>query len=221
MQIMTRKILYLGLDPTHYESQGDVTHFPAIRIVPRPVNSPDIQQALQAWGDVTHVLFTSKTAVKVFHGAFQDVLPDCPLTDKHVSAVGQVTALTLENFGCHANIIAQEETAEGLVEALSKIDLRDACVLLPRSSRGRHTLPSFLEKQGTQHLLCDLYDTVTNTQDLPPSLDTFDEIVFTSPSTVQAFTEIFGTIPTHTTLKSQGPITAAQLRQRSNAVSET
>jgi uroporphyrinogen-III synthase len=45
-----------------------------------------------------------------------------------------------------------------------------------------------------------------------PNLAAFDEIVFTSPSTIEAFLAIFGALPRDKILTPVGPVTEAALR---------
>jgi uroporphyrinogen-III synthase len=56
-----------------------------------------------------------------------------------------------------------------------------------------------------------LYDTVTQKLEPKPDLNHVQEIVFTSPSTVLAFLEIFGALPKGKKLIAIGPITQQQL----------
>jgi uroporphyrinogen-III synthase len=58
---------------------------------------------------------------------------------------------------------------------------------------------------------CDLYDTVSQEICPKPDLDQVDEIVFTSPSTVKAFVEIFGGLPRGKKCLAIGPITQQAL----------
>jgi uroporphyrinogen-III synthase len=57
----------------------------------------------------------------------------------------------------------------------------------------------------------DLYETVAQRVEPVPDLRLFDEIVFTSPSTVDAFFEIFGHIPSGKKIVAIGPVTADRL----------
>jgi uroporphyrinogen-III synthase len=61
--------------------------------------------------------------------------------------------------------------------------------------------------------VCDLYDTVPQKLEPIPDLNAIDEIVFTSPSTVRAFVEIFRHIPQDKTLTCLGPITQEELQK--------
>src|SRR5271168_4113695 len=64
-----RTILYLGTDPEcflHASPPCKLIHYPVIAIVPRSIDDPAIQKAYHALGRYTHLIFTSKNAVRVF-----------------------------------------------------------------------------------------------------------------------------------------------------------
>lgn len=153
------------------------------------------------------MIFTSKNAVAIF---FQTV-GKIGLSGKAIVAIGQSTASRLALEGCLPTHIAQEETQEGIITLLRPMDLKEAYILLPHSALARHTLENFFLERGIRHQMCDLYDTVAQKIEPVPDLNTIDEIVFTSPSTVRAFVEIFSHIPHNKKLTCLGPITKEEL----------
>ncbi len=76
----------------------------------------------------------------------------------------------------------------------------------------RSVLLAFFQERKIRFVACDLYDTVTQKLEPVPDLKTIDEIVFTSPSTVRGFLEIFGHLPQDKRWHAIGPITARALR---------
>jgi uroporphyrinogen-III synthase len=209
-----RTTLYLGTDPTQFESegraQGHLIHYPIIKIVPRTADHPEIKQAFDAMGEYTHLLFTSKNAVKVFFENFKG----SDLKSKTVIAIGQVTAAHLAAQGLLPQFTAEEETQEGVVKLLETLDLKDAYFFLPRSSLSRPVLVHFFESRNVRFVACDLYDTVTQELLPRPDLEKVDEIIFTSPSTVKAFMEIFKKLPAGKKLLAVGPVTQEALKQQ-------
>jgi uroporphyrinogen-III synthase len=205
-----KTILYLGTDPTQFESQnrpsGHLIHYPVIKIVPRALESPELKQAYDEFEAYTHLLFTSKNAVKVFFGHL------CPnLSAKITIAIGEVTAAHLRVQGVQPQFIAQDETQEGVIQLLNQLDLNNAYFFMPRSSLSRPLLTNFFKEHQIRHQACDLYDTVTQILEPRPDLNRIDEIIFTSPSTVNAFLEIFGKLPKGKKLTAVGPITEQAL----------
>lgn len=198
-----KRILYLGTHPASYPAEGHLIHYPVIKLIPRPIP----RHILEDMPEYTHLIFTSKNAVAIFFQAVGKV----DLSGKAIIAIGQSTASRLILEGYQPGHIAQEETQEGVISLLRPMDLKDGYILLPHSALARHTLENFFLERGIRHQICDLYDTVTQKIKPIPDLDTIDEIVFTSPSTVRAFVEIFSRIPDNKKLTCLGPITKEEL----------
>lgn len=193
------KTLYLGTDPTHYMAEGEIVHYPVIKIVPRSV-----EEALKKLPLFTHVILTSKQAVSIL---FQSITAS-DLEGKEVWSIGPVTTERLEKYGVKNVITAKVATQEGMVALLSERKIsKDAYFFLPRSSLSRPVLANFLQSKGWRYQLLDLYETQLQRLDPVPDLAQFDRIVFTSPSTVRGFLAIYGTLPKETELVSIGPIT--------------
>lgn len=184
------RTLNLGLDP-----RPNTIHYPIICTTPRQIEAPQY----------THLIFTSKTAVHYF--------PAEPTGT--IIAVGQATAAA-----CNATHIATNECAEGIIDILETLDLQDAHVLWPHSALSRPLITDYLQKKGVRFNAPILYDTYPHRPYAPPPLDPFDEILFTSPSTVSAFLVIFGDFPDHCTLTSLGDQTAAALKKANHRIAE-
>ncbi len=61
---------------------------------------------------------------------------------------------------------------------------------------------------------CFIYDTIVQKNQPIPDLEDIDEIVFTSPSTIKAFLDIFSAIPLDKKLVTMGPITQKALSRQ-------
>jgi hydroxymethylbilane synthase len=210
--IDSRASLYLGLDMPALLKEQRAIHLPIIRIVPRDPLSADIQGAFKNMHEYTHLVFTSKSAVRIF----MDFLPVFrldvkDLKNKHVIAVGRSTASVLYECGLHVDIVASDETAEGVTQELNRLQLQHAYFLWPHSALSRTVLNEYMENNHLRYRECVLYDTVPLQPSPPPLLTQFKEIIFTSPSTVDAFKQIYGTIPKGIKLTSIGPVTQTHL----------
>ena len=206
-----RKALYLGLSPKHF--QKEVTHLPLIEIIPRSFDRFDICSAFADIPEYTHIIFTSKSGVEVFFACLKEKgysVED--LKGKEILAIGKVTAKYLEEQGAEVTKIAETETQEGMIHLLNLEDLKKAYVFLPQSSRARCALVQSLILRGVRHQRCDLYDTVPRQIHVKPDLHAFDEIIFTSPSTVDAFEKVFGRAPKGKILTAIGPVTQSKLK---------
>jgi len=216
---MPKRILYLGLDPIHYRANGEITHWPIIQIIPRPISDPDIIDALHRFESYSHVIITSKSTVPILREYLYQQSIDLQIWSKKTTlAVGQVTAKHLQACGILAAKVAKEETAEGMIEVLKQMPLEQANVFWPHSAQARPIIKEFLIANGIRHTAAIIYDSRAHVPGKLPLLETFDEIVFTSPSTVEAFLQIFGAFPSHVKLVAIGPVTAHSLtRMNENA----
>jgi uroporphyrinogen-III synthase len=186
--------LYLGTDPSEYGEA--VIHYPVIeleRVEPDP-------KVFQALFKATHFLFTSKHAVDFF---FQTFTID--LSDKVLIAIGPVTAKRLRLRGYEKIIIPEEATQEGVIERLKKEEITH--VFYPRSALARDLLLQFFIENKICHTAFTLYETRTIKNPPPLDFSGIEEIIFTSPSTVNSFLELFHSFPPGAKLTAIGPIT--------------
>ncbi|HNA62653.1 MAG TPA: uroporphyrinogen-III synthase [Rhabdochlamydiaceae bacterium] len=196
--------LYLGTDPSSVKHVEGLIHYPVIRTIPLSVPS-------HIWDDFseyTHILFTSKNGVSIF-------LAQCskPLTDKQLIAIGAATAARLREHQIEPHFVAEEESQEGVIELLRLQDLTDAYILYPRSSLARKKLENFFIERQIRYQVCDLYETHFQKIEPVPNLSEIKEIIFTSPTTVRGFLEIYGKLPRDKKLTCIGPVTEEELRK--------
>ncbi len=211
---MSKRILYLGLDPTYYQANGEIIHWPIIQIIPRPLSESDIHQALSNFKNYSHVIVTSKSTVLILLDYLSQLKIDLQTwVQKTTLAVGQVTAKHLKACGITPTRVAQEETAEGLIEELKQLPLEQAYVFWPHSAQARPVIKEFLVTQNIQHTTCILYDPQPYIPGTLPNLEHMDAVVFTSPSTVKAFLQVFGAFPSHLQLVAIGPVTGRFLKE--------
>lgn len=209
------QILYLGLDlPSHLQTK-EVVHYPFIKIVPKTAKDPAIVLAFEKFKIYTHLIFTSKRTVSIFFDLCQafDICHRA-MHLKTIIAVGQKTALKLRENSVEVNVIASEETAEGLIKELNTHHLSHSNVFFPHSSIARPLIRDWLTSQGILHTACAIYTTLPNIPTLLPDLRLFDQIIFTSPSTINAFIQAYGALPTGKILTSIGPVTESYLREK-------
>ena len=214
---MLKRILYLGLDPSHYTGKGEITHWPIIQIIPRPLSDPAVQQTLKQFDRYSHILITSKSTVAILSEYLSQLEIDLQIWRNKVTiAVGQVTAKHLKKREIVPTYVAQEETAEGMIKELQQLSLAKAHVFWPHSAQARPLLKDFLTLQKIHHTTCVLYEPKPQLLETLPQLENFDEIVFTSPSTVKAFIYFFGALPPAIQLTAIGPITKNYLEELPN-----
>ena len=176
--------LYLGLDPAHFPK---AIHYPVIRT--ELILSDALKESLLFYPQFTHAIFTSKIAVRHWSEANAFHL------NMATFAIGKGTAGELQKKGVENVCASQIETQEGMIELLEMFDLQRAYIFYPHSKRARPVLKNYLQSKGLQFFSLDLYDTILQRLEPVPSLDQVDEIIFTSPSTVDGFLQIYHEIP--------------------------
>lgn len=94
---------------------ANVTVAAAYKTLPATENSKKIKSELDA-GKIDMITFTSSSTVENFFAAIDKNF----LQKVKFAAIGPITAETLKNFGFSADVIAEEFTINGLVEAIKK-----------------------------------------------------------------------------------------------------
>lgn len=203
------RILYLGLNPPMLPSM-EIIHCPVISIAPRPYEA----KAFERMKEYTHLIFTSQNAAALFfeHANRHEI----PIGKKVVLAVGQTTSNVIKRLYGHTDICSEEESAEGLVAEMEKLDLSKAYVFWPHAAMSRPLLRNYLLENAIKFDECILYDTMTNHSVSKPDFDNIDELLFSSPSCVDAFLELFGEFPSGKKLTPIGSVTEAYLQKVSH-----
>lgn len=128
-------------------------------------------------------------------------------------AIGPGTAALLRERGVEP-LVAKEATQEGVAELLSSLSWKEAFLLYPHAEKSRPFLRRFLEEQQISHAAFVLYKTLFQAPEPWPDFSQYSELIFTSPSTVDAFLHFFKTFPRHCLLTPIGPVTKRYLQAR-------
>ncbi len=196
-----KRVLYLGLRPPKNVEGGEVVHYPVIKIIPVPQPSVLPQYS--------HVIFTSQSTVTLV------IKSEPSLDGKFVISVGRATTKLLESYGVRVSETANPEQAEGVIDLLEELDLTGACVYWPHSSRSRPLIAEYLERMGVQYDAPIVYETHLCRPREDVYVDDFDEVVFTSPSTVDGFLELFGELTSAKKIRCIGAVTNGYLQNAS------
>ena len=131
---------------------------------------------------------------------------------KIFAVIGQQTRQELQKFNIQAKIVAQEETAQGLLKAMTEHrSLRGKNILFPRSSMPNPFLKDALEAAGAIVKEITVYENTKPAKRDLPSLD-IKGVIFTSPSTIRNFLTDYGTIPASWQIMAKGPVTLKTLQ---------
>jgi len=139
------------------------------------------------------LVFTSPRAIESF-------FKYCTLKNTHdlkVAVIGPKTAEVLDKYGVKSDLIPDNYTAEGLLEAFEQFDVTGMKIGLPRTMVARYTLPHGLEKRGAEIFFVDAYksempDDKSKIYELIDMIlkRGIDVIMFTSPLTVKNLIKI-------------------------------
>lgn len=203
------RILYLGLQPP---LDGNIYHYPVIAIFPLHFTAYEKERLRTSFTQAEWALFNSKSAID----PLLSILEETSFEGKTVFAVGKKTALALSEKGIKVDWVPEEETQEGMIALFKKHLLKGRIVFCGRSSLSRNVLKRFLLDQGALYFDPVLYETkVSFNESNKPSLSDFDEVLFTSPSTVDGFVQAFANcpLPKNLKLKAIGPVTQKRLKE--------
>jgi uroporphyrinogen III methyltransferase/synthase len=199
-----------GLARTLRELGAGVVEAPVIRIEPLAFELPEL-------GEYDLLCLTSPNGVGILFDQLQTQGLDArSLAGTRVAAIGPGTARELAARGIRADVVPERFVAEGLVEALTGLEVSRA--LIARAREARDVLPDALRERGAEVDVLELYETVA--EPLSPEARAAalkaDWITFTSSSTVRHFVAACGGEPelsTGTRTVSIGPVTSETLRE--------
>ncbi|MCM8823584.1 MAG: uroporphyrinogen-III C-methyltransferase [Candidatus Omnitrophica bacterium] len=220
-----RRILFTGLSEERYFLRGTYFHLPLIKIEPlKDYKELDnwIKKICQAHKLSTinykpifdWIVFTSRYGVFYFFERLIKLGFDSrKLSGIKISAIGSSTANKLKEYGILADLVPKKESSLGLLEEFKKIFRSPVKIFLPRSDIADKGLTDGLTKLGAEVLNCIAYRNVMP-KDLPDlSLDSFDEIMFTSPSGVRNFVKRYGKIPSGIKISCIGEVTLNEAKR--------
>jgi uroporphyrinogen III methyltransferase/synthase len=202
-----RRVLFTGLSQERYFIRGTYFHLPLIRITPLD-DYKEFDSYLKDIKGFDWIVFASRYAVKYFFERLKATGCDVrALGGIKIAAVGNSTKKSLLDSGIIADLVPKLESAKGLIERFKKIDLRGKRIFLPRSNIADKGLSKALEGLGAKAVSSFAYRNVMP-DDLPDlDLGSFDEIMFTSPSTVRNFKKRYKKVPKNVMTKHIGEAT--------------
>jgi len=205
------RILVTGTNPQKYEYLGEVVHNPIIQIKPFS-NYEHFNPIVNAKRKYSWIIFTSKYAVKYFFQGLINIDLDIRwLSQTKILSIGAATSRELKKYGLIPDIQAEDESSAGIINLFMEYQISGKDILIPRSEIARNTLPHVLTKRGYNVSTLPVYQNIRPESYEKIDLNTIDIVVFSSPSGVKNFKEIYGDLPSHVHTISQGEITELSL----------
>lgn len=221
----TKKILFTGISPERFFEDGLIFHIPMIKIKPvddyseldfwiKKLNISNINyKPIIDW-----IVFSSRFGVYYFFDRlFKLGFDSRILKNIKIAAIGSSTANKLKECGIIADLVPKNESSVGLIGEFKKIRLSipdsNLTILLPHSNISDKGLAMGLQSLGFIVHSVVVYENVMpdNLPDL--DLNFFDEIIFSSPSTVRNFIKKYGLPPKSLKIKTIGPVTEREVRK--------
>ncbi|MCU0343431.1 MAG: uroporphyrinogen-III synthase [Ignavibacterium sp.] len=174
------------------ELGADVIVFPTLEIVP-PNSWDNFDEAMLSSHKIDFIVFTSAHAVTMFSKRCIELNKQFDFETVKVVAVGNKTKSVCEENHIRVDIVPKKFSGEGVVEDLSKYDLKDKIVFIPRSAIGREGLPKGLEELGAKIITVPIYNvSLPSKESIKQNIDQLnsskpDVFIFTSPSTFENF----------------------------------
>jgi uroporphyrinogen III methyltransferase/synthase len=168
---------------------------PTLEIVP-PTDWSKFDSVVLHPEKIDFIVFTSVHAVQMFSKRCREVGALINYNRTKVVAVGNKTSSYCHKNNISVNIVPDKFSAEGVLEVLSKYNLKNKIVFIPRSAIGREELPKGLKDLGAIIKSVPVYNVSIPAGDrLKENLNELnsanvDLFIFTSPSTFENFLQI-------------------------------
>lgn len=174
---------------------ANVIIVPTLEIVP-PSDWSKFDSVVAHPEKIDFIIFTSVHTVQMFSKRCKEIGAIINYNRIKVVAIGNKTSSYCHKNNIGVNIVPEKFSAEGVIEALSKYNMKNKVVFIPRSAIGREELPIGLKDLGAIIKTVPVYNVAipsgdnvkTSLQQLNSS--DIDLFIFTSPSTFENFLQI-------------------------------
>jgi uroporphyrinogen-III synthase len=154
-------------------------------------NTQTLLNLCEMAGKLDWLIFTSPTGIMSIFKHCKDLKdrlnPKC-----QIAVIGPRTGKFLEDHGIKADMVAEDYTAEGLLEIFMGLKLKNKKIGLPRTMAARDKLPDGLKKMGADVIIAEAYRSgLPENKDKVKALITsiineeVDAVTFTSTLTVK------------------------------------
>ena len=207
----TQNVLHTGTVVLNCEVGDVIKHTPLIRIEKRHIKDYE-KETIRAL-DFDYIIFTSRYGVRYFFTCMEELgmKKEC-LERIQIISVGQITSNALRDYGINPDVESPTESAEGIVEYFLSKGIRSKKILLPRSDKALSYISDSLKDIGNDITDIAVYENIINEKAERVDLTSIQKIIFSSPSGVDAFIRIYGSLPDKTLLVAKGQTTYNKLK---------
>lgn len=178
---------------------ADIIIFPTLDIVP-PESWQAFDEIVKGKDEINFIIFTSKHAVEMFIKRCGELNIKFDFKNVIVVAVGNKTTAACKEMNIPVSIVPKVFSGKGVVDELSKYDIENKVVFIPRSAIGREELPHGLSERGAILKTANVYNvTLPNKNIVGENIRRLKEtkpdmFIFTSPSTFKNFLKLLDII---------------------------
>lgn len=209
----SRKILFTGLSKERFFLKGTHVHLPLIKIEPL-TDYREFDAHLKNLEGFDWLIFTSRYGARYFFERLKSTGLDLRfLKGIQIAAIGNSTKNALLEHGISADLVPEKESSLGLLEKFKKIDLRNKKIFLPRSDLSDKGLAEGLKKMGARVTASVVYRNRMSDNIPDLDLESFNEIMFTSPSGVRNFLKRFGSVSKGIKINCIGEVTKKEAKR--------
>lgn len=206
-EVCKRQVLLTGTSNETNSSYANAIHIPLIKIN-KIKNNRRLYASIKEINAFDWIIFTSRYGVRYFFESLNEMNLDIKvLSGIYVASVGGITSFELNKYGIYPDIESKSESAEGLITYFKTVRLTGKRILLPRSDKGLKHFSEVLEQFGNEVIDIPLYTNEVNDKAERIDLSLFQKIVFSSPSGVNAFIQLYGEFPSGIQMIAKGETT--------------
>ena len=210
------KILYTGTNVSNYAHLGYVIHHPMIEITALE-DYTEVDNCVLKIKDFDWLVFTSRHAVEYFFNRLFDLKYDTRhLSQIKIASIGHFTSSILKKYGIVPNMQSLKESSIDLAHLFKEQNVKSKNILIPRSNLALNHLPDALEKLDNQITRLTVYQNRLPKNIKKIDYESFDKVIFSSPSGVNNFIDIYGELPRKPELITKGKETQAAINKYLN-----
>ena len=177
-------------------------HTPLIEI--RPVgDTNELERADKDMENYNYLLYTSRNAVTYFPPRSKQI---------RVVSIGNTTSEALRQAGATEIEQVEQDNSYGVIDWFARQPR--GSVLIPRSNLALSLIPNGLRDLGFEVTTVTAYENHMPENPQKVDLSQIDKIVFTSPSTIDNFIILYGSLPKGKQYITRGPITEQYLQDK-------
>jgi len=182
----------------------------------RPVDNDSLlKRAAADINDGDILLFTSRYAVREWNEALRSI--GSTWGRNKIVSIGPTTTGELKALGATNIEQTEKDDSYGVIEHFRNISNKHR-IVFPRSEIALSIIPDGLRAIGFKVDTITAYKNVMPENPQKVDLNEIGCIIFTSPSTIDNFIKVYGTIPSDIETKTRGRVTEGHLRDVLNGI---